>query len=183
MWKRFRRHKVGLAGLIFVAALGVVVCFAEFFAPYGLNQTTPYLVVFNDFWNDAAGDVRGYKVDQQGQPVSLVNIATTQGQREVDPAIDGNETWGGYLVSWAQGPSGNTRIFGRQVSDTGALTPEFDLSQTSNAPMVCDRGGADIAVGKSTALGSWQDSCGGAGGMDIVGRLIGYRVYLPLTMR
>jgi hypothetical protein len=148
-----------------------------------LNQTTPYFVVFNDKWNDTAGDVRGYLVNQQGQPVLLVNIAQNPGQSEFDPAISENETSGGYLVSWVQGPSGNTDIFGMQISNIGYTNPEFDLSKYGSAPTVCDRGQPDIAVGISTALGSWQDSCGSAGGVDIVGRMIGYRVYLPLVMR
>ncbi|MGB7095801.1 MAG: hypothetical protein WBD62_14255, partial [Anaerolineales bacterium] len=124
-----------------------------------------------------------YMVNQQGQPVLLINIAQTPGQREFDPTISESETWGGYLVSWVRGLSGNTDIFGMQVSNTGFTNPEFDLSKYGNTPTVCDRGQPDIAIGMSTALGSWQDSCGSAGGVDIVGRMIGYRVYLPLVMR
>lgn len=152
-------------------------------AAYRLNQTESYLVVFNDKWNDSDGDVRGYLVNQQGVSVTLINIATTPGQREFDPTISENEAWGGYLVSWVQGVSGNTDILGMQISDTGLTSPEFDLSNFGSTPMVCDRGQPDIALGKSTALSTWQDSCGSAGGIDIVGRMIGYRVYLPLVMR
>ena len=152
-------------------------------AAYRLNQSTPYLVVFNDKWNDTEGDVRGYLVNQQGLPMTLINIATTSGQREFDPTIGESEAWGGYLVSWVQGPSGNTDIYGMQVSETGLTSPEFDLSNFGSTPMVCDRRLPNIALGVSTALGTWQDSCGSAGGIDIVGRMIGYRVYLPLVMR
>jgi hypothetical protein len=151
-------------------------------AAYRLNKTTPYLVVFNDKWNDTAGDIRGYMLDRQGQPVTLVNIAVTPGQRELDPTISENEAWDGYFVSWARGPAGNTGIFGMQLSSSGLTSPEFDLSKYSGTPAVCDRGRPDIAVGISTALAGWQDTCGSAGGIDIVGRMIGYRVYLPLAL-
>jgi hypothetical protein len=151
-------------------------------AAYHLNKTTPYLVVFNDKWNDTAGDVRGYMVNRQGQPVTLINIAVTPGQRELDPTISENEAWDGYFVSWVRGPAGNSAIFGMQLSSTGLTYPEFDISKYGSTPTVCDQGQPDIAAGISTALAGWQDTCGTAGGIDIVGRMIGYRVYLPLAL-
>ena len=38
MWRRFRKHKLGIIGLIFVLILFIVTGFAEFFAPYGVNS-------------------------------------------------------------------------------------------------------------------------------------------------
>jgi hypothetical protein len=69
-----------------------------------------------------------------------------------------------------------------QLGDSGLTYPEFDLSTYSGAPAVCARGQPAIAVGESNALAGWQDTCGSAGGIDIVGRMIGYRIYLPLAM-
>ena len=152
-------------------------------AAYRLNQATPYLVVFTDTWNDTAGDVRGYLVNQQGQPMQLINIAATSGEREFDPTIAESESWGGYFVSWIQGPTSNTDIFGIQVSNTGLTHPEFDISGSATTPLACDRTLPDIAVGHSTALAVWTDPCGSAGGQDILGRFLGYKVNLPLVIR
>lgn len=42
MWKKFKKHKIALVGLILLLVLIMLVVFAEFFAPYGLNETSPY---------------------------------------------------------------------------------------------------------------------------------------------
>jgi hypothetical protein len=152
-------------------------------AAYRLNHTTPYLVVFSDTWNDSAIDVRGYLVDQGAQPNTLVNIATAPGQRELEPAIAHSESWGGYVVTWIQGPPGDTDVFGMKVNDNGFTHPEFDVANYGTSPTVCDRGASDVAVGNVAAIAVWRDSCGVAGGLDILGRMLGFRVYLPLTVR
>jgi hypothetical protein len=150
---------------------------------YHLNTANPYLVVFTDTWNDSAGDVRGYLVNQQGQPALLINIADTSGLREFDPAIAQSETWGGFVVTWTQGPIGDLDIFGMRVSDTGFNHPKFEISHYGTVPKVCDRAASDIGVGNVAALAVWRDDCGSAGGLDILGRMLGYRVNLPLTIR
>ncbi|MCJ7659547.1 MAG: hypothetical protein MUO67_10400 [Anaerolineales bacterium] len=152
-------------------------------AAYRLDQDTPYLVVFNDFWNDTTGDVRGYLLNKDAQPMQLVNIATTPMIREFDPAIAHSETWGGYVVTWAQGPSGDIDIFSRQVSSIGLTKPEFDISGFGSAPLVCDRGNPAIALGQTSALSVWTDPCGSAGGLDILGRMLSFQIYLPLIIR
>jgi len=40
MWKRFKKHKIALTGLVLLFLLIIPVVFAEFFAPYGLNETS-----------------------------------------------------------------------------------------------------------------------------------------------
>lgn len=42
MWRRFRRHKVGMAGLIFFSIMLLFIIFAEFTAPYGENETSEF---------------------------------------------------------------------------------------------------------------------------------------------
>lgn len=152
-------------------------------AAYRLSTANPYLVVFSDTWNDAAGDVRGYLVNQQGQPVTLINIATTQGQREFEPAIAQSEAWGGFMVTWTEGGIGDSDIFGMRVSETGFTHPEFDISTNGTVPMACDRAASDIGLGNAASLAVWMDDCGSAGGLDILGRMLGYRVNLPLAIR
>ncbi len=152
-------------------------------AAYRLNQATPYLVVFNDTWNDTAGDVRGYLVNKDGDPVQLINIATVNGLPEFDPAIAHSESWDGYVVTWTQGLVTDHEIFGTRVSDIGLTHPEFDISGTSTAPSLCDRETSVIAVGNASALAAWTDPCGNAGGLDILGRILGYQIYLPFATR
>lgn len=150
-------------------------------AAYRLNNDTPYLVVFTDYWNDSAGDVRGYLVDKEANPSTLVNIATTSGGIEIGPAIAHHENWDGYFVTWTQGPFLDTDIFGKQISNIGFTEPEFELSAADL--ISCSREDSDIAVGDVSALAVWSDSCGTAGGMDVLGRMLGYPVYLPLVIR
>lgn len=38
MFRRFRRHKLGILGAIVLIVIGIPCCFAEFFAPYGPND-------------------------------------------------------------------------------------------------------------------------------------------------
>jgi len=152
-------------------------------AAYRQNMATPYLVVFSDTWNDSSGDVRGYLVNQQGQPVQLINIATIAGQRQYNPAIAQNEAWGGYFITWTQGPITDHDIFGRHVSDTGITKPQFDISGTAGTATACDRQTSDIAIGNLGALVVWADPCGSVGGLDIAGRLLGYQLFLPLAIR
>ena len=45
-------------------------------AAYRLDYATPYLVVFEDYWNDAGGDIEGYLVHEDGYSVSLINVST-----------------------------------------------------------------------------------------------------------
>jgi hypothetical protein len=152
-------------------------------AAYSLNQATPYLVVFQDRWNDSTGDVRGYLVNQQGQPVSLVNISQIPGVREFEPSISQSENWDGYLVTWTQQASGDKEIYGMHVSNIGATRTAFLISRYDPNLLGCDRGFSDNALGVVSGLAVWHDNCGDQGGYDIVGRLLGYRVYLPMTMQ
>ena len=39
MWKRYRRHKIGVAGLVVILIVLLLTVFAEFFAPYGQSST------------------------------------------------------------------------------------------------------------------------------------------------
>jgi hypothetical protein len=70
-----------------------------------------------------------------------------------------------------------------RVESNGSTHTGFDLSGYGSMPVVCDRGQPDIAAGTTTALGVWQDTCGIAGGIDILGRMIGFRANMPLLMR
>jgi hypothetical protein len=152
-------------------------------AAYRQNQATPYLVVFNDRWNDVAGDVRGYLVNQQGQPVTLVNISTTPGLMEIEPSISQSESWGGFLVTWTQMPGMGDDIYGKRVSNTGVPGSAFLISRYDPIPLGCDRRVSDNALGVSSGLTVWYDNCGDIGGDDIIGRILGYRVYLPISLR
>jgi hypothetical protein len=148
-------------------------------AAYRLNMTNPYVVVFEDYWNDSAGDIRGYLLNVDGTPVNLIHIATSAGLIENKPHIASSEALGGYTVLWAEYNSG----FGawdaharRLSGDAGLWGQPFSVSSlggvagtSGNHPVV--GGGAPVA------LSAFETTTG------ISGRLIGYQLSLPLIVR
>jgi len=153
-------------------------------AAYHLNQTDPYLVVYFDYWNDSVGDVRGYLCNGEGQPVSLLNIATVLGRQEMMPAIASAEPLG-YTVVWQQtdGPPGGFNIYGRRVMGEGVMLPGFEVSIGSRSLPAGHYGTMPaVAGGSPSALVVWHEGVSSAD-LDVFGRLLGYRLYLPLTLR
>ncbi|MGD2040641.1 MAG: hypothetical protein PVH11_07425 [Anaerolineae bacterium] len=150
-------------------------------AAYRLNQANPYVVVFQDYWNDTVGDVRGYLCNVDGEPVNLLNIATVSGRQEMMPAIASSEPLG-YTVVWQQS-DGGFDIFGRRVSETGVMPPTFEVSLGSRLfPVGHDEAMPAVAGGSPSALVVWHETAQGQDA-NVFGRLLGYRVYLPLTVR
>lgn len=154
-------------------------------AAYRLNNANPYVVVYRDHWNDAVGDVRGYLCNVSGEPTYLLNIATVPGRQEMVPAIEGSEPLG-YTVVWQQ-TDGGFDIFGRRVSGTGDLQPTFEVSLgTRLFPPGHDEAMPAVAGGSPTALVVWHESEPPPApnqDLQVFGRFLGYRVYLPLTVR
>ncbi len=153
-------------------------------ATYRLNQNTPYFVVFEDYWNDPAGDVRGYLANKDGQSQSLVNIADTPGRQEREPDIASSEGLG-YTVVWAQyqpSPGQDWEIYGRRVSDTGIMGPALNVSLPDGFVIVGhDERNPTVAGGSPVALAAWDGNF--AGLYDIAGRMLGYQLSLPLVLR
>ena len=73
--------------------------------------------------------------------------------------------------------------YGKRVGNTGETGSAFLISRQDPIPLGCDRRVSDNALGHSSGLSVWYDNCGDVGGDDFVGRMVGYRVYLPLTVR
>ncbi|MGD2206903.1 MAG: hypothetical protein PVH17_09000 [Anaerolineae bacterium] len=144
-------------------------------AAYRLNYTTPYLVVYRDFWNDAAGDVRGYLVSTGGQSVALLNIADVPGLQESEPGIAASESRGGYTVVWSQGTV-SSDIYGRRVSGDGFVGSTFGVDLGSSEDRV-----PVVASGSSAPLAVWQTWNGSD--WDVYGRFLYRRVYLPVVVR
>ncbi|RLC98580.1 MAG: hypothetical protein DRI77_04725 [Chloroflexi bacterium] len=143
-------------------------------AAYRLNYTTPYLVVFEDDWNDGAGDVRGYLVYTTGLPHSLLNFAETSGLVEGEPDVTSSEGSGGYTVVWSQcDPSCD--VYGQRVSGDGDMISLFDVYVGPGEQYL-----PAVASGSPVPLVVWQVS---DSGMDVYGRLLYYRTYLPLVLR
>jgi len=152
-------------------------------AAYHLNHNTPYLVAYTDHRTDSAGDVRARLVDKQGQWQDLVDIASMPGRPEQEPDIAGNEALGGYTVVWSQ-TDNDWDIYTRRVRDDGTAEPAFNLSLFGLAAVPCHEQAPAVAGGSPVNFVVWQDNClGGSGSWSIAGRLLGYRVYLPVTLR
>ena len=148
-------------------------------AAYRLNQNTPYLVLFTDFWNDSAGDVRGYLVNKEADSTLLVNVATIAGVQETAPDVTSSEALGGYTAVWAQLET-DWNVWGRRLSNTGEGQPAFNASVAEGMLIVgANEENPAVAGGWPTALAVWQGAHGGAN-WSISGRVLGYGVYLPL---
>lgn len=141
-------------------------------AAYRLNMATPYLVVFDDYWNDASGDVRGYLVNQTGEPTLLLNIAHQNGVQEASPALVSDEDLGGYFVVWTQ--FGNDwDVFATRISHEGLVEPFSNISVHGPTAVPCNETAPAVAAGPPLGLAVWQDSClGGSGPLRIVGRFL-----------
>lgn len=152
-------------------------------AAYRLNAATPYLVIYDDYWNDTDGDVRGYLLDFEGTPMTLVNVATSSGHVELSPAIVSSEALGGYTVAWNEYFPGHGAwdVFARRVGNTGVMEDAFSVGWLTAASGCGGRYPA-IGGGAPTALVAWTGSCFTTSN-DIIGRLIGYQLSLPLIQR
>jgi hypothetical protein len=150
-------------------------------AAYRLNSSNPYLVVYTDL-GDPVGSVFGRMVDANGVPaVGFLTIATDYGTPEVTPDIESSEALGGYTVVWAE-EAADWNIKGRRVTGTGILDTTFEISWQAPAILGCDEVSPAVAGGSPLGLAVWNDSCGSAS-IDILGRLLGYQLRLPLVTK
>jgi hypothetical protein len=144
-------------------------------AAYHLNFSTPYVVVFRDRWNDAWGDVRGYLVDVDGFPVSLLNIATTPGIIEGQPDIASSDAMGGYIVAWDEEIGMGSDVYARRMSDAGVMEGVLEVATLSDYE---ER--PAVAGGMPVPLAVWHSWNGGD--FDVYGRFLYWQVYLPLAL-
>ncbi len=146
-------------------------------AAYSPDHTNPYLVVFFDAWNDPSGDVRGYLVNGDGNPVLLVNIATAPGIREEYVDIASSEEMGGYTTAWLK-TDGDTHIWMRRIDHAGGLGPVQQVNEPANPVNLPEQA---LAMGSPLTLIAWEYTV--PQGRDLAGRLAGYRVNLPVVIR
>lgn len=146
-------------------------------AAYRLNQATPYLVVFRDYWNDTSGDVRGYMLNKEGEPQLLLNIATQSAEIESEPAIGMSEHFGGYIVAWLHQAALTSKLHFRQINNTGLLEP---VELVAELPVVI--GQPALADGPAIPLLTWTQH--NPPFPDIYGQLIWVeQIYLPYMVR
>jgi hypothetical protein len=145
-------------------------------AAYHLNSSTPYVVVFRDYWSDGAGDVRGYLVDGDGYPTQLLNISTAPGILEGQPDIASSDGMGGYVVAWRKATGSGENIYARRMSHTGDLEGVMDVAtepEYEEQPAV--------AAGVPVPFAVWHTWNGGD--YDVHGRFLYWQVHLPLVLR
>ena len=155
-------------------------------AAHHLNQATPYLVVYRDYRTDTVnGDIRGYLCTAKGEPSSLLNIAAASGLVEGSPAIANADSLG-YTLVWQQydPDSKGWAIFGRRVTGGGDMHPSFEVSLGGRElPANHEEFWPAVAGGAPNALVVWHENLSTPMNLNVFGRLLGYRVYLPLMRR
>ncbi len=160
-------------------------------AAYRLNTTTPYFVAYEDDFNkptcDSVTSIRGIYLEQDGSlppsPV-YINISATYQTREANPDIIASESLGRYLVTWTKYSGSNMDIYARYLDPSSGLLglPTLISGDSMNA-----RGEEDypvVAGGWPRALFVWhEDGWAGGGSSDVIGRLWGELIFLPLVIR
>ncbi|MGD8634423.1 MAG: hypothetical protein PVF85_12685 [Anaerolineales bacterium] len=151
-------------------------------AAYRLNSSYPYFVVYDDYWGDPNGSVRGIRLQVDGTPgagATYINVAATLGIQQRSPHIASSEALGGYTVTWAEYNSGfgAWHAYARRLTGDGSLWGEAFSVSSLGAAAGSSGNHPVVAGGAPVALSAFETSTG------ISGRLIGYRVNLPLIVR
>lgn len=136
-----------------------------------------FLVVWQLHYGESDHDIYARVVTEEGI-LQEAFILTDSYDYENTPAIAGSESSLKYLVTWGNG--NHPGVWGRFVSYDGSqLEPIFDLSTSGMAP-----GNGDIAAGLTgDFLAVWHDDTEAESINDILGRLVGNRIYLPVILR
>jgi hypothetical protein len=145
-------------------------------ATYRLNHDTPYFVIFRDEWNDEDGDIRGYLVNKQGDPVQLVNISTQEGVIESYARLHSSEERGGYAVVWQEQQSGeHFNVKWRSITHDGNMGSIGVVTANQY-----DEGFPDVVNLLPFPFAVWErhgDSYG------IFGRYLYTQTFLPAVLR
>jgi hypothetical protein len=145
-------------------------------AAYPLNLSTPYLVVYSDFYDDELGDIRGILVKDDGVASSYLEISTASNVHEQNPDLASGADFGGYSVVWSQGTS-DSDVYSRRVTGSGKAGPLVQVTDSElpdGKPAVSGDAPAPLAV--------WQT--GNGADWDVYGELLPYmHHYLPLLSR
>lgn len=160
---------------------------------YNLNHNE-YLAVYTRRLNPPgpeSSDVIGRRVTAGGVPLQEHAIDATSndqyqpavaayGVQEDSPDVAGSEALGGYTVVWASWNL-DWDVWGRRVGHDGTLGNPFNVSMYGRA-IGYDEVEPAVAGGAPIGLAVWEDSFSG-GNKDVYGRLLGYRVVLPIILR
>ena len=147
-------------------------------AAYSPDHAMPYLVVFEDSWNDPTGDVRGYLLNGDGQPMNLVNVSATPNISESYADVASSEELGGYTAIWLK-TDGDMHLWTRRIAHDGTLGPEYRVSESPVDPVNFSE--CAVANGVPLSLITWEQKVPQV--RDLAGRLVGYRVNLPVIIQ
>ena len=145
------------------------------------DKADQYLVAWqsDDYTGGADYSIYAYYLNGDAFPETVTMISdTTLPQMYVDVAC--NAAGQGYLLTWQDKyVGGEFGIWARQASPSKSLGPEFEVvGPRQNA----DRQFPAVAGGASNFMTAWEHDRDD-GNIDIHGRLLGYKTYLPMVKR
>ncbi len=159
-------------------------------AAFPLNPAKPYFVAYEDKANppgcDTEVNIRGIYLQADGNlaiPANYLNLSATLATREANPDLIASDLLGAYIITWSKYSGANSDIYARRIDpDLGLLDQPTLIS--GGVPNV--RGNETYPVvggGWPTTFIVWHEDGWGGGPMDVVGRIWGYLVHLPLVVK
>lgn len=165
-------------------------------AAYGPNPTSPFFVAYEDYWNspgcETEPSIRGIHLKQDGTLLvspRYVNISATINTWEARPDIIASDTLNTYIVTWNKGSGSNWDIYAGYLRTTA---PAHSSDQVMGPPVLIsgdlpnermDEDYPVVAGGWPTTFIIWHENGWSGGPDDVVGRIWGYQVYLPLVIK
>jgi hypothetical protein len=159
-------------------------------AAYRLNTTTPYFIAYQDDLNmggcDTETSIRGIYLAQDGNlpdPATYINVSATYQTREAHPDITASEALGAYTIAWSKDSGENMDIYLRHIDPSSGLTDSPQLISGSTPNARDDELLPVVAASATTTFVAWQEFGWGTGTADVIGRVIGFYVFLPLLVK
>ncbi len=160
------------------------------------NPTSPFFVAYEDYWNspgcEAEPSIRGIHLKPDGTflpSAQYVNISANTNTWEARPDIIASEMLNTYIVTWNKSSGSNWDIYAGYLRTTA---PADSFDQVMGQPVLISgdlpnaRMNEDypvVAGGWPTTFIVWHENGWSGAPDDVIGRIWGDRVFLPLVIK